>query len=56
MLRIILFQIEDVRAAMLLYQKNKKEWEKSIKDFVRMKEKQKKRKPKKKPKERELLN
>ncbi|PSR95705.1 RNA exonuclease [Actinidia chinensis var. chinensis] len=48
--------IEDARAAMLLYQKNKKEWEKSIKDFVRMKEKQKKRKPKKKPKEREVLN
>ncbi|KAL6957808.1 hypothetical protein U1Q18_024240 [Sarracenia purpurea var. burkii] len=41
--------IEDARAAMLLYQKNKKEWEKSIKDFIRLKEKQKKRKTKKKP-------
>ncbi|KAJ9182949.1 hypothetical protein P3X46_006879 [Hevea brasiliensis] len=42
--------IEDARAAMLLYQKNKKQWEKSIKDQMRMKQKQKKRKHKKKPK------
>ncbi|KAF2286074.1 hypothetical protein GH714_010175 [Hevea brasiliensis] len=42
--------IEDARAAMLLYQKNKKQWEKSIKDQMRLKQKQKKRKHKKKPK------
>ncbi|KAA8526795.1 hypothetical protein F0562_008976 [Nyssa sinensis] len=47
--------IEDARAAMLLYQKNKKEWEKSIKDFIRLKQKQKRRKQKKKPKEKEAL-
>ncbi|KAF3654943.1 RNA exonuclease 4 [Capsicum annuum] len=40
--------IEDARAAMMLYLKHRKEWEKSIKDFARLKEKQKKRKPKKK--------
>ncbi|OIT01781.1 hypothetical protein A4A49_14550 [Nicotiana attenuata] len=40
--------IEDARAAMMLYLKRRKEWEKSVKDFVRLKEKQKKRKPKKK--------
>ncbi|KAK4439149.1 RNA exonuclease 4 [Sesamum alatum] len=39
--------IEDARAAMLLYQKHRKQWERSIKDFTRLKEKQKKRKPKK---------
>ncbi|KAL0362650.1 UNVERIFIED_CONTAM: RNA exonuclease 4 [Sesamum calycinum] len=39
--------IEDARAAMLLYQRNRKQWERSIKDFSRLKEKQKKRKPKK---------
>ncbi|XP_020550680.1 RNA exonuclease 4 isoform X2 [Sesamum indicum] len=39
--------IEDARAAMLLYQRNRKQWERSIKDFTRLKEKQKKRKPKK---------
>ncbi|CAL5390742.1 unnamed protein product [Camellia sinensis] len=48
--------VEDARAAMLLYQKYKKEWEKSIKDFIRLKEKQKKRKQKKKPKEGEAVN
>ncbi|XP_058211114.1 uncharacterized protein LOC131323373 [Rhododendron vialii] len=48
--------IEDARAAMLLYQRNKKEWEKSNKDFARLKEKQKKRKQKKKPKELETLS
>ncbi|EEF44005.1 RNA exonuclease 4 isoform X2 [Ricinus communis] len=43
--------IEDARATMLLYQKNKKEWEKSVKNQIRLKEKQKKRKQKRKPKE-----
>ncbi|XP_027342052.1 RNA exonuclease 4 isoform X3 [Abrus precatorius] len=42
--------IEDARAAMLLYQRSKKEWEKSIKDQFRFKQKQKKRKQKKKQK------
>ncbi|KAG8657935.1 hypothetical protein MANES_03G104200v8 [Manihot esculenta] len=42
--------IEDARAAMLLYQKNKKQWEKGMKDQMRLKQKQKKRKHKKKPK------
>lgn len=46
----MLFQIEDARAAMLLYQKNKKQWEKGMKDQMRLKQKQKKRKHKKKPK------
>lgn len=41
--------IEDARAAMLLYQKNRKQWEKSAKDQLRLKLKPKKRKPKKKP-------
>ncbi|KAJ7014420.1 LOW QUALITY PROTEIN: RNA exonuclease 4 [Populus alba x Populus x berolinensis] len=36
-------QIEDARAAMLLYQRNKKEWEKSIRDQMRLRQKQKKR-------------
>ncbi|KAK3030257.1 hypothetical protein RJ639_039840 [Escallonia herrerae] len=45
--------IEDARAAMVLYQKNKKVWERSIKDFIRLKQKQKKRKSRKKPRERE---
>ncbi|XP_059661474.1 uncharacterized protein LOC132307668 [Cornus florida] len=48
--------IEDARAAMLLYEKNKKQWEKSVKDFTRLMQKQKKRKPKRKPKEKEGLN
>lgn len=39
---------------MLLYQKNRKEWEKSAKDQVRLKKKQKKRKPKKKAKQGDL--
>ncbi|XP_074319322.1 uncharacterized protein LOC141656357 [Silene latifolia] len=39
--------IEDARAAMLLYQRHKKEWEKSAKDRSRLVEKQKKRKNKK---------
>ena len=45
------FQIEDARAAMVLYQKNIKEWEKLIKDQIRLKQKQKKRKQKKKTKQ-----
>lgn len=40
--------VEDARAAMLLYQRNRKQWERSVKDMLRLKEKQKKRKPKKK--------
>ena len=39
-------QVEDARAAMLLYQKHRKQWERSIKDFIRLKKKQKKRKQK----------
>lgn len=39
--------IQDARAAMLLYQKFRKEWEKSVKDQMRLKLKQKKRKKKK---------
>ncbi|KAK7335111.1 hypothetical protein VNO80_26883 [Phaseolus coccineus] len=42
--------IEDARAAMLLYQRNKKEWEKSIKDQFRFNQKQRKLKQKKKQK------
>ncbi|XVE50165.1 hypothetical protein DITRI_Ditri01bG0140200 [Diplodiscus trichospermus] len=42
--------VDDARAAMLLYQKNRKEWEKSNQDQIRLKEKQKKRKRRKKPK------
>ncbi|KAM7492561.1 hypothetical protein LguiA_035482 [Lonicera macranthoides] len=40
--------IEDARAAMMLYEKNKRAWERSVKDFLRLRQKQKKRKPKKK--------
>ncbi|KAM0004624.1 putative exoribonuclease II [Helianthus debilis subsp. tardiflorus] len=43
--------IEDARAAMMLYVKKRWEWEKSVKDLVKMKLKQKKRKPKKQRKE-----
>lgn len=46
----MLLQIQDARAAMLLYQRNRKEWEKSIKDQSRIKQKQMKRKQKKKHK------
>ncbi|KAH9763885.1 RNA exonuclease 4 [Citrus sinensis] len=42
--------IDDARAAMLLYMKNRKQWEKSVKDQTRLEQKQKNRKPKKKPK------
>lgn len=35
---------------MVLYQKNRKEWEKLVKDQIRLKQRQKKRKPKKKSK------
>lgn len=44
----IFSQVEDARAAMLLYQKHKKEWERSVKDRSRLVEKQKKRKNRKK--------
>ena len=40
-------QIEDARAAMMLYMKKRREWERTVKDLVKMKLKQKKRKPKK---------
>ncbi|CAH1425695.1 unnamed protein product [Lactuca virosa] len=43
--------IEDARAAMMLYMKKRREWERSVKDFVKMRLKQKKRKPKKHKKE-----
>lgn len=46
----MLLQIEDARAAMLLYQKKKREWEKSVKDQIKLRLKQNKRKPKKKSK------
>ncbi|WKA12051.1 hypothetical protein VitviT2T_029480 [Vitis vinifera] len=45
--------VEDARAAMLLYQRNRKQWEKNIKDQIRLRQKQKKRKQKKKPKRRD---
>ncbi|RDX69977.1 RNA exonuclease 4 [Mucuna pruriens] len=45
--------VEDARAAMLLYQRNKKEWEKSMKDQFRFKQKQRKSKQKKKHKKNE---
>ncbi|TXG66832.1 hypothetical protein EZV62_008107 [Acer yangbiense] len=48
--------IQDSRAAMLLYMRNSKQWEKSVKDQIRRELKQKKRKPKKKPKEKDALN
>ncbi|BAT92613.1 RNA exonuclease 4-like [Vigna umbellata] len=48
--------IEDARAAMLLYQRHKKEWEKSIKDQFRLKQKQRKSKQKKKHKIEEASN
>ncbi|KAL2944454.1 RNA exonuclease 4 [Bienertia sinuspersici] len=41
-------KIEDARAAMLLYQKHKKEWERVVKDRSKLVEKQKKRKNRKK--------
>ncbi|KAL3503165.1 hypothetical protein ACH5RR_037614 [Cinchona calisaya] len=43
--------IEDARAVMLLYQKHRKQWERSIKDFIRLKKKQKKGKSRSKTKE-----
>ncbi|KAM6583937.1 hypothetical protein CsatB_010939 [Cannabis sativa] len=48
--------IQDARAAMVLYQKNKKIWEKLAKDQIRLKEKQNKRRPKKKRKLGDDLN
>ncbi|RAL38130.1 hypothetical protein DM860_000824 [Cuscuta australis] len=44
--------VEDARAAMFLYLKHRKRWEKHVKDFTRMKKKQGTRKPKKKKKQR----
>lgn len=38
--------IEDARAAMMLYEKNRKQWERSIKDSIRLKIKRKKKKRK----------
>ncbi|KAK9078223.1 hypothetical protein SSX86_002280 [Deinandra increscens subsp. villosa] len=43
--------VEDARAAMMLYIKKKREWERHVKDLVKMKLKQNKRKPKKHKKE-----
>nr|GMC50799.1 RNA exonuclease 4 [Ipomoea batatas] len=40
--------VEDARAAMMLYVKHRKVWEKHIKDFMKLKKKQEKRKQKKK--------
>ncbi|TKY49142.1 RNA exonuclease 4 [Spatholobus suberectus] len=48
--------IEDARAAMLLYQRNKKEWEKSMKDQFRFKQKRRKSKQKKKQKNEDASN
>ncbi|EXB79397.1 RNA exonuclease 4 [Morus notabilis] len=48
--------VEDARAAMLLYEKNRKDWEKLAKDQIRLKLKQKKRKPRKKTKQRDGLH
>lgn len=52
---ILVVQIQDARAAMLLYQKNRKEWEKNAKDQIRLKLKQKKRKPRKKAKQGDVM-
>lgn len=54
--RLWLFQIEDARAAMLLYQRNKKEWERSVKDQYRLKQKTKKRRSRKKQKKEDPSN
>ncbi|CAK9325230.1 unnamed protein product [Citrullus colocynthis] len=43
--------VEDARSAMLLYQKKRKEWEKSVKAEIKLKLKQKKRRPRKKSKD-----
>ncbi|KAK7244222.1 hypothetical protein RIF29_39041 [Crotalaria pallida] len=48
--------IEDARAAMMLYQRNRKEWEKNIKDHIRNKKKQGKWKLKKKQKNEDASN
>ncbi|KAL4366166.1 hypothetical protein AHAS_Ahas07G0178900 [Arachis hypogaea] len=48
--------IQDARAAMLLYQRNRKEWERSLRDQFRLKKKQNKRKNKKKPKNEDTSN
>lgn len=43
----VLLQIEDARAAMLIYNKHKKAWEKNMKEQFRFKKKLKKRGKKK---------
>ncbi|KAH7651872.1 Exoribonuclease II protein [Dioscorea alata] len=48
--------IEDARAAMLIYKKHKKEWEKSIKGHFRLKKKKLKNKSKKNPANRNELS
>ncbi|KAB5521273.1 hypothetical protein DKX38_025592 [Salix brachista] len=48
--------IEDARAAMLLYQRNRKEWEKSIRDQMRLRQKQNKRNQKGKTNDGDSLN
>ena len=50
MILLIILQIEDARAAMFIYNKHKKAWEKSMKEQLRFKKKLKKR-GKKKPAE-----
>ncbi|OWM81428.1 RNA exonuclease 4 [Punica granatum] len=45
--------VEDARAAMMLYLKNNKRWEKIVKDQIKLQKKQKKRKPKKKPRQKD---
>ena len=50
MILLIILQIEDAQAAMFIYNKHKKAWEKSMKEQLRFKKKIKKR-GKKKPAE-----
>lgn len=40
------FQVDDARAAMLIYQKHKKEWERNVRKNLRFKGKNKKNKRK----------
>lgn len=40
------FQVDDARAAMLIYQKHKKEWERNVRKNLRFKGKKKKNKRK----------
>lgn len=48
-----MLQVEDARAAMMLYLKNSKRWEKSIKNQIKLQQKQRKRKPKRKPRQKD---